>query len=111
MTQKRKAATTLRQLNSDLAILDSALSELEERRTAIIHRIGSFSSSGSRPPGILQFPGALTVDAYTEGVHVWSAKSNSIPHKGSSLPKRSKKKPATAKSRSLRSTTMKPRGL
>jgi hypothetical protein len=52
MTQKRKTATTLRQLNSDLAILDSALSELEERRTAIIHRIGSLSSSGSRPSGI-----------------------------------------------------------
>jgi hypothetical protein len=54
MTQKRKTATTLDQLNSDLAILDSALSELEARRTAIIHRIGSFSSSGSHPPGILQ---------------------------------------------------------
>ena len=58
MTPRKKPATTLRQLNSDLAILDSALSELEGRRTAIIHRIGSISSSGSRPHGILQFPGA-----------------------------------------------------
>jgi hypothetical protein len=113
MTQNRKTTKTLRQLNLDLAALDSALSELEERRTAIIHRIGSFSSSGSRPPGILQFPGALTVDTYTEGVHVWSAKSksNSIPPKVSSLPKRSKKKPGRAKSRSLGSTTLKHRGL
>jgi hypothetical protein len=111
MTQKRKTATTLRQLNSDLAILDSALSELEERRTAIVHRIGSFSSSRSRPSGILQFPDALTVDTYTEGAHVWSAKSNSIHPKVSSLPKRSKKKPATVKSRSSRSTTVKSRGL
>ena len=108
MTPKRKTSTTLRQLKSDLAVLDSALSELEERRTAIIHRIGRFSSSGSRPHGILHFPGALTVDTYTEGVHVWSAKSN--PPKVSSLPRRSKKKPGKAKSRSWRSTAIKPRG-
>jgi hypothetical protein len=111
MTQKRKTATTLRQLNSDLAILDSALSELEERRTAIIHRIGSLNSSGSHPSGILQFPGAVAVGTYTEGAHVWSAKSNSIHPKVSSLPKTSKKKPARAKSQSSRLTTMKPRGL
>ena len=72
MTPKRRTATTLRQQNSHLAVLDSALSELEERRTAIIHRIGSFSS-GSRQHEILQFPGALTVDTYTERVHAWSA--------------------------------------
>src|ERR1700727_1337 len=59
MTQMRKTATILRRLNSDPATVDSALSELEARRTAIIHRIGSYSSSGSHPPGILQFPGAL----------------------------------------------------
>jgi hypothetical protein len=106
MTQKRKTATILRQLNSDLAIVDSALSELEERRTAIIHRIGSFNPSESRPSGILQFPGALTIETYTEGAHVWSAKPNSIHPKVSSLPKTtSKKKPARAKSQSSRSTT------
>jgi hypothetical protein len=103
MTQERKT-TILRQLDSDLAIVDSALSELEERRTAIIHRIVSHSSSGSRPPGILQFPGALSVDTYTERTHVWSANPNSHP-RASYLPKKSKKKPATAKSQSSRSTT------
>jgi hypothetical protein len=111
MTQKGKTAMTLRQLNSDLAIIDSALSELEERRTAIIHHIVSYGSSGSHPPGILQFPGALTVDAYTQAAHAWSADSNSL-HLGVSSPaKRSLKKPVRVKSRSSRLATMKPRGL
>jgi hypothetical protein len=91
---------TLHQLNLELAIVDSALSELEERRTAIIHRIGSFTSSKDHRSGALRFPNAITVAAYSEAVHVWSAASNSIHIEDSSLPNLVEGKPTTANSKS-----------
>jgi hypothetical protein len=95
---------TLHQLNLELAILDSALSELEERRTAIVHRIGSFSSSGNHRSGTLRFPNAITVATYTEAGHIWPAEPNSINLEECPRPKAIDRKPTRAVSKSRRST-------
>jgi hypothetical protein len=90
---------TLRQLNSDLAIVDTALAELEERRTAIIHRIVRFHSYRRGSSGILQFPNVPTVDTHTGGHHVWSSEPNFIGPRVTSLPITGKRKPTGSKVR------------
>jgi len=98
LTEKEQSMN-LRQLTIDLAVVDSVLSELEERRTAIVHQISRFNSDRDSPPGILQFPNVPTVETYTGGCHVWSSEPNSIHPRVTSPRKTGKGKPAGAKVR------------
>jgi hypothetical protein len=89
----------LRQLNIDLAVVDSALAELEERRTAIVHQISRFSLYRDSPPGILQFPNVPIVETYAGGCHVWSSEPNSMLPKVTAMPRTGKRKPTSVKLR------------
>jgi hypothetical protein len=87
----------LHQLTIDLAFVDSALAELEERRTAIVHQISRFSSYRNSPPGILQFPNVPTVEPYAGECHVWSSEPKSMRAKVTVLPGTGKRKPKSVK--------------
>jgi hypothetical protein len=89
----------LRQLTTDLAVVDSALAELDERRTAIVHRISRLTSHRNGQPGILQFPNVPTVEPYAGGCHVWSSEPNSIRPKLTALPRTGNRKPTSVKLR------------